>query len=500
MEAGQRTAPRREENMRPRSTLGLLGMFRGMVGASVLLTSGIPMPAGASRPTRVPRVKVRYVRNISGPSPFAPDGCGLGTTDQGSEYEPDIAINPAKPRTLIAVWSQDNQISNVVGASRDGGKHWKEVLVPGLSKCTGGTGFGAFDARVAIGSDGTAYVSSPTTGLDTSGLFWTLRVNRSTDGGRSWSDPMTIDRAGPFPDAALDFPVLTADPAIAGAAYLLWSRISQRTTSQEFFSRTTDSGATWSPPTMIPIDPQPTQTPFASQMRVLPDGTLVNVFIQFPISVDPIGPTGVWTVRSTDHGGSWSAPIHVVDIPENVVTDPDSGKGLGRGASFVVPSIAVGPDGVVYVVWHLIESATSSQVLLVKSVDGGLTWSTPAPVVAEASQAFKSTVAVSPSGTLGVTYFDFRNDVSGDQGLTTDLWFRQSQDGGATWSETHVDGPFDLHPAPSPGGFPLGDYFGLAPIGKHDFGATFVRTITPQTAGVTDVFFARIHVPRTRAK
>jgi len=456
-------------------------------------------------PVHASTARVSAVLKISGPSPFAPpftpDGCGLPPTDQGAEYEPDIAVNPAHPRNLIAVYSQDNQISNVVSVSRDGGRHWGQVLLPGLSRCTGGTDFFAFDARVSFGADGTAYVSSPTSGATGGGFFWTLRVNRSTDGGRSWSDPVTIDHAGPFPDAALDFPVLVADPRIKGAAYLVWSRLRQNgSLSQEFFSRTTTGGTTWSSPSAIPIDPEPNQTPFGSQLRVLRDGTLINVFIQFPVSVNPIGPTGIWVVRSEDRGASWSPMIHVADIPETTITDPDGGAGLGRGGSFVVPSVAVGPARNVYVAWHLIDSASSSRILLAKSVDGGITWTNPVPVAVETTQAFKATVAVSPTGVIGVTYFDFRNDVPGDAQLTTDLWFRHSHDGGATWSEAHVAGPFDLRPAPSPGGFPLGDYFGLVPIGKKDFGATFVATITPAAQGVTDTFFARIRTPSKRSK
>src|SRR5207249_2279423 len=145
---------------------------------------------------------------------------------------------------------------------------------------------------------------------------------------------------------------------------------------------------------------------------------------------------------------------------------------------------------------HWIESTSSSQIQFVKSVDGGMMWSAPAPVAVETTQAFLPTVAVSPAGTIGVTYFDFRNDVLGDQELTTDLWFRHSHDGGATWSETHLAGPFDLRPAPSPGDWPLGDYFGLAPIGRTGFGAVWVQTIGPGPVDATDTFFARLRVPR----
>ncbi len=41
-----------------------------------------------------------------------------------------------------------------------------------------------------------------------------------------------------------------------------------------------------------------------------------------------------------------------------------------------------------------------------------------------------------------------------------------STDGGATWSEQHVTGPFDMKQSPVARGFFLGDYQGLAAVGN----------------------------------
>ena len=78
-----------------------------------------------------------------------------------------------------------------------------------------------------------------------------------------------------------------------------------------------------------------------------------------------------------------------------------------------------------------------------------------------------SALAVSSDGeqaaVLGelVAVYDFRNDVSGDRRLTTDHWIAHSHDGGTTWSEDHLAGPFDLHQAPYARGYFVGDYQGL---------------------------------------
>ena len=467
------------------------------IGGLLLPTLVTPTPAHASR------ARVRILRDISGPSPLPADECGLPPTDgrwdgtpnkcgsltgRGSEYEPHMAVNPANRRNLIAVYSQDNQIDTVVSASRDGGRHWTQARLPRFTTCTGGTAVGTGDPRVSIGPDGIAYTSSLV--LEPSGFG--VLVNTSTDGGLSWSAPVAVDQNQPSDDA----PGVVADPHRPRTAYITWTRGGGILMT---FSRTTDGGATWTPPAMIPVEPDPVAMtgPGGGRISVLPDGTLVFGFIK--VHAGPAGPTGVWVVRSQNQGDSWSSQIFVTEIPANVLTDPDSGQGIGRGNSYTIASVAVGADGALYVVWHWIESTSLSHIQFVRSVDGGLTWSTPASVADEQTQAFLPTVAVSPAGTVGVTYFDLRNDVLGDQELTTDLWFRHSHDGGATWSETHLAGPFDLCPAPSPDGlYPLGDYFGLVPISRTGFGAAWVQTIGPGPEDATDTFFARLRVSPRR--
>jgi hypothetical protein len=99
-------------------------------------------------------------------------------------------------------------------------------------------------------------------------------------------------------------------------------------------------------------------------------------------------------------------------------------------------------------------------------------------------------VAVSADGTVGVSYYDFRNNTA-DTGVPTDAWFVHSHDGGATWSEQHVAGPFDIETAPVARGFFLGDYEGLATVG-NDFLTFFVMTNSGNFANRTDVFSLRL--------
>src|SRR5205823_11005001 len=102
---------------------------------------------------------------ISSRTPFPADACGVpGERSPDTEGEPSLAVNPRDPRNLIAVWQQDRftidggALSDVVGVSKDGGRTWRQVLVPGISRCTGGTDERASDPTVSFGPDGRAYL------------------------------------------------------------------------------------------------------------------------------------------------------------------------------------------------------------------------------------------------------------------------------------------------------------------------------------------------------
>ncbi len=106
--------------------------------------------------------------------------------------------------------------------------------------------------------------------------------------------------------------------------------------------------------------------------------------------------------------------------------------------------------------------------------------------------AFKPAVAVDSHGTVGVTWYDLRNDRPGDGALTADVWFAHSDDGGTSWRQTHVAGPTDLRTAPLPGHNYVGEYQGLAALRGRGFAAVFTLAGPQAQDGPTDIFFARI--------
>ena len=118
----------------------------------------------------------------------------------------------------------------------------------------------------------------------------------------------------------------------------------------------------------------------------------------------------------------------------------------------------MGPDGTVYVASEASTSPDAGVVSVSRSEDGGRTW-TSSELPGVTAFAFEPAIAVDAHGTVGITWYDLRNDRRGDATLTTDVWFARSRDQGATWRQEHLAGPFDLRTAPNNR---LGEYQGLA--------------------------------------
>ena len=201
-------------------------------------------------------------------------------------------------------------------------------------------------------------------------------------------------------------------------------------------------------------------------------------------------------MRSTDKGVTWSDPIVVDHLRTVGVIDPDTGQAVRTGD--IIPDIAVDANsGALYVVWQdsRFSGGAHDDIAFSQSTDGGLTWSSAVKINQTTSNAaaFTSSVHVAADGTVGVTHYDFRNNMPA-AGVPTDYWLLHCH---ATctvpsnWTETHVAGPFDMEAAPDARGFFVGDYEGLANVGSA-FVPLFVQANTGNTANRTDDFFTTV--------
>jgi len=488
------------------------------LAVAVLVAAGVAVPAQAGPLTVAP------LSDISIPTPFAP-GCGGPTEGSfpganfnfpNSEVEPWLAVNPVNPNDVAAFWQQDRWSDGgahglVAAVSHNGGTSWAYSW-PHFSNCAGGSAanggnFGrSSDPWVSWAPNGDLWSISLSTDRTTTRNA--VLVAKMAAGTSTWTEPTTVkfdtSRAGiPLGNNFNDKESLTADPtdATGNLVYAVWDRIVSPTGNvpasafenarayhgPTWFARTTE-GATadpdWEPARPI-YDPGTQNQTISNQIVVLPDGTLVDGFMQLQThkNARDLRGSSVQVIRSTDKGETWSRrPFLVAPIRAIGETDPEpincrpyiTGNppcNLVRSDGVII-DLAVdytsAHHGRIYVTWqdHDDNPYGDDLIMLSHSDDGGRTWSAPDKVNQTASgtftdQAFEPTVHVDANGVVAVTYYDFRNDVSGDGALTTDHWIVHSHDGGQTWAESHLGGPFDMHQAPYARGYFVGDYQGL---------------------------------------
>ncbi|MGH8225442.1 MAG: sialidase family protein [Gammaproteobacteria bacterium] len=436
---------------------------------------------------------------VSAASPFAAgcNGVQSGTLYENAEVEPFVAVNPGNAANLIGVWQQDRYSDGgahglVAGASFDGGKTWNNVPLL-MSRCAGGNaGNGADYARasdpwVAISPNGTAYaISISFTGATfQAGSQGAVLVVSSNDGGQTWSNPTTliVDGASAFNDKES----ITADPNDSNYVYAVWDRLTTSNVGPAWISRTSDGGQSWEAAHIL-YNPGTNNQTLNNQIAVLPDGTVVDFFTEIDNSFQGNPNAFMAVVRSTDHGQTWSPPIKIADIQAIGATDPETGQDIRDGAD--LGQITAGPTGELVVVWQdaRFSGGKRDGVLLSRSGDGGLSWSSPIEINGDPNvQAFEPAVAVRSNGTIGVTYFDFRDDTADPATLPTDYWLTQSSDG-TNWSESLVSGPFDFALAPNAEGLFLGDYQGIVGVDDIGFLPFFVQTTGAGTSNRTDVY------------
>jgi hypothetical protein len=471
---------------------------------------------------------------VSGASPFAnctADNVAgqVGRNFPNSEVEPWVDVNPFNTANIVGSWQQDRWSNAgsrglVAGVSTNGGRKWTSVVIPGITTCSGNPDFQrASDPWLSFAPNGDLYHVSLSIGIRPDGITApsALLVSKSVDGGFNWGAPTTVIRDEP-PTVLNDKESITADPTDANLVYLVWDRLESPNAQAvavafehaigfrgpTWFSRTTNGGQSWEPARII-FDPGQEDQTIGNQIVVLPGGTLVDAFDLIFNFKNAKGVRGfnVALIRSSDKGVTWSSPIIVDKLlsraffdPQQIgVRDPDDpNPNTNRvRTGDIIPEVGVDRSGAspargnLYIVWQdsRFSNFTHDSIAFAQSTDGGFTWSapiqinkTPTGIPSGNQQAFTPAIRVGADGTIGVTYYDFRNNTPDPSTLPTDYFIVRCQPTTTTsctdpanWKETPITSTsFDMRKAPVARGFFVGDYEGLA-VTDNNFRPFFVQ-------------------------
>ena len=513
----------------PRETpMTKLKMMTSALSATLLSGVALFAIAGVSQAVPPPTL-------VSFGSPFG--GCSIagepGTNFLNAEVEPWIDINPLDPNNLVAGWQQDRWSNGgarglMSGYSNDGGATWANVIVPGISKCSGGTGDFAYDRStdpwVTFSPDGSVYFMSLSFNNDRpdgGGGANAMLASKSTDGGASWSPPQVLIRDTDG-RAFNDKNAMTADPFDSNYVYAVWDRLFDNTLPSgsthgdgvanararhkeavnrggntdnfrsyrgpAYFARTANGGVSWEPAKMI-FDPGANAQTIANQVVVLNDGSLIDFYTQ----INHNGQTSIGYVKSSDHGATFGPGMLAVrtSITTNGTITPDAKESVRDGNILFDLAIDRG-NGNLYLVWQDGKQQNIDRVAFSMSINNGSTWSqpviinkTPTSTNKLRNQAFIPSVEVGTGGKVYVTYYDFRNDKT-PGGELTDVWAISCSANCATpngWGNevrlTNVS--FDMLYAPIARGHFLGDYMGLVSQGAAGVRALYGIAVGPNS-------------------
>ncbi len=440
----------------------------------VLLPAAINLAASRERRGTVPRlVSNDLLADLAG-------------AQAGTQAEPYIDANPEKKKELLAGWQENRFVEGsaqalIVARSTNGGKSWREELLPGLTEVDGGPWPFAADPWVEYGVDGRAHYAAL---VGSESIDTAITVSTSPDGGVSWGAPVLVTRDAP-PNFA-DKPALTVDTRdnskYRGNVYVTWdvnvlSAAGNSFSAQDIYmARSTDGGASFEAPQRVRAG----LIGGGGIFRVGPGGRVYLIFT----GEGSISRYAIYFSQSKNGGRRWSKPRVVADILGEGVADLRDGFSL---ASFEVD----GESGALYVAWQDARFEGVEQIAFISSEDRGKNWSEPRMVasVDPGQPAFTPGVAVDGRGRVAVGYYVA-------DGRQADYLVSVSEDGGTTFDKTFrmTRKSFDLdRAADSSRGRFLGDYVGLTGNKKH-FHALWISTRRAQPGtGVNgpDVWTAR---------
>jgi BNR/Asp-box repeat len=390
--------------------------------------------------------------------------------------ECSISVDPTDGNKMTIAWRQFNDVTSNFrqggwGYTTDGGINW---TFPGVL-------------------ENNVFRSDPVTNSDETGNFFYLSLQsnvqqsffcddlwRSLDGGQSWT-LLSGERGAGGGDKqwlAID---KTGGP---GHGFQYQSTDQATCNGNGIFQRSTDGGVTWQPPIDIPNEPI---------FGTLDVDTNGNLFV---------GGEGnnFYCVRSSNAQIGGQTPTFDQVTQVNMGGDLGSGginpAGL-TGQCFLAIDRSGGPtNNNIYMLASVVPPGRSTtDVMFVRSTDGGLTFSAPHKVNDDSINPNKwhwfGTFAVAPNGRLDAVWHDTRNAANNTD---SQLFYSWSTDGGVNWAPnvavSNSFNPFEGYPNQNK----IGDYITIVSDntgGNVAYSATF--NFNPQrNQHEEDVYYVRV--------
>ena len=342
--------------------------------------------------------------------------------------------------------------------STDGGKSWTHGFLSGITIYAGGT-----FARVTAPS--VVYDARHNVWLIASQPFYSINsgggaamvVSRSTDGGLTWSQPITVTDLGP--KVLLDKGWITCDNTASspfyGHCYDEFDNHSQG--NLILMNTSTDGGITWQG-----AIPTANHAPgLGGEPLVQPNGTVV-------VPMDNVLGTALLVFTSTDGGGSWGTATVISQIVSHKVS--------GNLRARPLISVSMDATGTIYVAWQdcrFVPHCATNQIVFL-TLNSNIQSSAVQPISIHVPGStlpdfFLPGFGVDPSTSgntahIGLVYYYYLDAHCSHVTCQLNVGFSSSIDGGKTFTDTiQLAGPMKVLWLPlSEFGYMVGDYTATA--------------------------------------
>ncbi len=294
--------------------------------------------------------------------PLSTDPYTNTTSQHQTEVEPDTYSFGS---TIVSAFQvgrfTDGGASNIgFATSTNSGSSWTQGFLPGITKIVNPSNpyDRVSDPSVAFDARHNVWLINSLPLISSSLLGAAIVVNRSTDGGLTWGNPVTVHAASGTQNLDKDWVVCddTASSPFYGHCYIEWDDNGNGNLVQ--MSTSTDGGLTWSAPQTTANS----ATVIGGQPLVQPNGTVI-------VPIENANETALLAYTSTNGGASWNSTVSVASVRHH--TD------AGNIRSGSLPTAEIDGAGKVFVVWSdsRFESGGSANDLVMVTSTNGTSWS-----------------------------------------------------------------------------------------------------------------------------
>lgn len=367
--------------------------------------------------------------------------------------EPVVAINPDNDAKMVVAANDFRIFGNSARLffSNDAGNSWIPALVPlsGLSNFTEAT-----DPAVAYDALGNVYcamIHYQTFG-NGDGLF----VNMSADNGATWKNKAVEVKRNSDATVFEDRPAITVDNSsgtFKNNVYVTWTSL-ENENGRILFSRSVNGGASFE--NYIELATGKVHT---TDVKVDQNGAVYVAFL--------LNNNTIVVRKSVDGGLSFGAPVTAATFEHSGIAYNNTFLLKQNGTTGVkvrsFPTLAL-LNNHVYICYSAKNAGDLSDIFMVKSPDGGATFSAPVKINNDntGSDQFMPRADVR-DGKLYITWLDSRDDANN---VTIAAYLGVSEDAGASFTNRRLASQ-DFNPSSILLKNYIGDYIGLA-VGREN--------------------------------